>query len=93
MEKIKKQIKELADELLFEMPEEDINEICAEFQSIEKQLKSIHHISVAGVQPTNFCIEFENDTFRPDVISNTQAQPFSNCKLVKDQYVVIKNEK
>ncbi len=94
MEKIKKQIKQLADDLLFDMPEEDINEICNEFQSIEKQLKSINNISVVGVQPTNFSIEFEATPFREDVIREEKdANPFSNCKLVKDQYVVIKNEK
>ncbi len=94
MDKIKKQVEQLASDLLFDMSEEDISHICAEFQSIEKQLKTINNISVVGIQPTNFSIEFEATPFREDVIrEESDANPFSNCKLVKDKYVVIKNEK
>ena len=94
MKKIKEQIKILSQELLFELSEEDINSICQEFTDIQKQLGSISEIAVDDVQPTNFCIPFEATPFREDVITTTHDdQPFANCSLMKDQYVVIKNDK
>ncbi len=93
MKEIKNRIKLLAKELMFELSETDIESICDEFHVIEDQLKSISNISTINVQPTNFCIEFESTPLREDTIVEEDDKPFSNCKLLKDKYVVIKNEK
>ncbi len=94
MKEIKEQIKILSEELLFELSDDDINSICSEFADIQKQLSSISEIAVDDVQPTNFCIAFEATPFREDIINDEHDEnPFGNCKLMKDKYVVIKNDK
>ena len=93
MKDIKEQIKLLAKELMFELNDVDIESICDEFHIIEEQLKSISNISITNVQPTNYCIEFESTPLRDDEVVVDDQEPFSNCKLLKDNYVVIKNEK
>lgn len=93
MEDIKRRIQLLAKDLMFELTNEDIDDICSEFHIIEEQLKSLSTISTSGVQPTNYCIEFESTPLRDDEIIENDNKPFSNCKCVKNEYVVIKNEK
>lgn len=93
MKDIKKQIEDLAKDLMFELSNDDIQNILNEFCSIEEQLKSITNISTIGIQPTSYCIEFESTPLREDEIVEVDSNPFSNCKKFNNKYVVINNEK
>lgn len=93
MENIKKEIILLANSMMIELNKDDVESIYNEFDQILNTFENLKKIDTKNIEPTDFCIQFQIDDLRDDEIIIEDENPFSNCKLFNDQYVVIKNEK
>lgn len=95
MSKIKKELAELADSLEFSLEDSELEKIELEYIHIKKKLDLIKRIDTSKIEATNFVNDIIVDPIMREDISNTCNinDVFSNCELLKDGYVVIKNEK
>lgn len=95
MSKIKKELAELADSLEFSLEDSELEKIELEYIHIKKKLDLIKKIDTSKIEATNFVNDIIVDPIMREDISNTYNinDVFSNCELLKDGYVVIKNEK
>lgn len=93
MKSKKEQILLLANDLMFELSNTDTINIENEFNSIQEQLNNISEINTHDIQPTSFCIEFENIELREDVEVTNDQDVLGNCKFYDGKFVVIKDEK
>lgn len=95
MSKIKKELAELADSLEFSLEDSELEKIELEYIHIKKKLDLIKKIDTSKIEATNFVNDIIVDPIMREDISNTCNinDVFSNCELLKDGYVVIKNEK
>lgn len=95
MSKIKKELAELANSLEFVLDDSELEKIELEYIHIKKKLDLIKKIDTSKIEPTNFVNEILVDPImRDDVVNIYNVNDvFSNCELLKDGYVVLKNEK
>lgn len=95
MSKIKRKIAELADSLEFMLDDSELEKIELEYINIKKKLDLIKKIDTSLIEPTNFVNEILVDPIMREDVPNMYNvnDVFSNCELLKDGYVVIKNEK
>ncbi len=81
----KQLLKQLANELLFDMKEEEYDTLLKEFDTMLSQLKNINFVEFDNVEPMSFAYISDNSYLREDVpvISLTKEEVLSNAPSVQ----------
>ena len=74
--------KKLAHQLMFDLSDEEANDIVKEFETLEKQLHLLDAVDTEGVEPMVYPFEDETSFLRKDEVSNviTQEEALANVK-------------
>ena len=75
-EKSKEYFKRLANQLMFDLNDEEAEDIVKEFETLEKQLKLLDEVNTEGVEPMVYPFEDETTFLRKD----SQEDALANVK-------------
>ena len=83
--------KKLANKLMFDLNEEEIAHVEAEFQILLKQIDLLDHIDTAGVEEMVYPFDDETVFMREDEVCDVlpQADVLSNARKVKEGHVLV----
>jgi len=87
----KKEIKDLALNIMFDVNDDEIQEIENDFINLEKMLEQVEAINTDGVEEMVYPFSGPFNYFREDETSNVLSQDdaLSNVKKVKQGHVVV----
>lgn len=87
----RKDIKDLANNLMFDVSEEEIDDIAEEFKKLDGMLNFFEQINTDGVEEMVYPFDVETDYFREDEESNVLSQNDSlvNAGKVISGHVVV----
>lgn len=97
MKKIFNEIKNLSNKLMFNLKDDELKYIVAEYEDLQKQLDLLASANVENVWPINFLYEDEQVYLREDeIVSDVQKnnqQILEDNKLFDKKFLVVKHEK
>ncbi len=64
----------LAKQCMFEFKEEELDQVGAAFEVLEKQMEFLSHVDTEGIEPMNYPFEEETMFLRDDVVNHVVAQ-------------------
>lgn len=73
-EKNKEYFKRLANQLMFDLNDEEAEDIVKEFETLEKQLKLLDEVNTEGVEPMDYPFEDETTFLRKDEVNHVISQ-------------------
>ncbi len=73
-EKNKEYFKRLANQLMFDLNDEEAEDIVKEFETLEKQLKLLDEVNTEGVEPMVYPFEDETTFLRKDEVNHVISQ-------------------
>ena len=73
-EKSKEYFKRLANQLMFDLNDEEAEDIVKEFETLEKQLKLLDEVNTEGVEPMVYPFEDETTFLRKDEVNHVISQ-------------------
>lgn len=81
--------KQLAHQLMFDVSDQEIKELQAEFEILEEQIKMLERINTEGVEEMVYPFEQETQFLREDVVDHTIAREdaLQNAKAVMAGHV------
>ena len=87
----KEEVKVLANNLMFEVDDNEANDIVSDFDLLEKMLKFFEEIDTDGVEEMIYPFEDETSYFREDEVTNvlSQKDALSNAAKVISGHVVV----
>lgn len=90
-EVILKFLHQLAEDLFFQLSDQECKNLLLEFDAIESQMDVVRKIDTKDVHPLDFPFAVKRDYLRSDIIepSLTTQEVLSSAGQVKDNYVVI----
>ena len=82
---------QLANELMFELDDEQCHNLWLEFDAIEKQMEIVRKIDTGNIAPLAYPFTFTNQFLRKDIIENSLETRaiLENAPLSQEQYIVI----
>ncbi|MGL5268407.1 MAG: Asp-tRNA(Asn)/Glu-tRNA(Gln) amidotransferase subunit GatC [Spiroplasma sp.] len=82
---------QLAEDLFFQLNDQEYKNLLLEFNAIEKQMAVVKKINTKDVLPLDFPFDVKRDYLRSDTIESslTIKEVLSLAAQVKDDYVVI----
>ncbi|WP_339022936.1 Asp-tRNA(Asn)/Glu-tRNA(Gln) amidotransferase subunit GatC [Spiroplasma endosymbiont of Crioceris asparagi] len=88
----KEQIKELAEDLLIDLSEDEIKDILLTDENVEKRFEKIINYQVADVEPLDFPFEINNTFLREDdQIEAIEKETILNLAPEKNaDYIIVK---
>lgn len=93
MEEIKEPayFKKLARQLMFELSDEEAEDIAGEFQTLTRQLTLLESIDTTGVEPMVYPFETPTHYLRPDEISSVlpREDALANAPQVRECHIVV----
>lgn len=83
--------KALAHQLMFDLSDDEVNDIEKEFNTLLKQMELMDAIDTDGVEPQVYCFDDETTFIRDDEVTNvfTQQQALENAPKVRDGHFVV----
>lgn len=63
--------KQLANQLMFDLSDQEIEELQADFEILEEQIKMLERINTDGVEEMIYPFESETEFLREDVVNHT----------------------
>ena len=87
----KEEVKVLANNLMFEVDDNEANDIVSDFELLEKMLNFFEEIDTDGVEEMIYPFEDETSYFREDEVTNvlSQKDALSNAAKVISGHVVV----
>ena len=87
----KEEVKVLANNLMFEVDDNEADDIVSDFDLLEKMLKFFEEIDTDGVEEMIYPFEDETSYFREDEVTNvlSQKDALSNAAKVISGHVVV----
>ena len=73
-ENSKEYFKRLANQLMFDLNDEEAEDIVKEFETLEKQLKLLDEVNTEGVEPMVYPFEDETTFLRKDEVNHVISQ-------------------
>ena len=91
MEKDREYFRKLAKQLMFDLSDEEADDIIQEFHTLESQLKLLEKIDTTGVEEMIYPFEQETTFMREDEVGEmlTQKAALANVSNVKQGHVVV----
>ncbi len=92
MEKYSKEyFKHLANQIMFDLSDTEVEELQEDFKTLTKQMELLNHIPTDHVSEMIYPFDEDTTYLREDVISHelTQKQALSNAPLVKQDMIVV----
>jgi len=83
--------KKLANQLMFDLSDEEAKDIVNEFKTLESQLNLLEKVDTSGVEEMIYPFEDETSFIREDEVVNviTQDEAMSNVSNSKQGHVVV----
>lgn len=87
----KQEVKELALDLMFEVSDDEAQEIVEDFKLLDEMLSFFEEIDTTGVEEMIYPYDIETSYLREDEVSNviTNEEALSNVSKVKEGHVVV----
>lgn len=87
----KEKIKQLANHLMFDLSDQEMEDIQHEFATLLKQMELLNDIDTQGVEPMVFPYEINSTSLRNDEMSEhlTIEEVFVNAPDAQDDYFVV----
>ncbi len=87
----KEYFKKLANQIMFDLSDEEVSELQEDFKTLTKQMELLNCISTENVEPMVYPFEEETHFLREDVVSNqiTQEEVLRNAPKVADGQIVV----
>ena len=87
----KAKVQELANDLMFKVNDDEINDIINEFDSLEKMISFFDSIDTDNVEEMIYPIDIETTYLREDEESNTisQEDALANVKKTKQGHILV----
>ncbi|NLC96388.1 MAG: Asp-tRNA(Asn)/Glu-tRNA(Gln) amidotransferase subunit GatC [Erysipelotrichaceae bacterium] len=84
-------VKMLAHDLMFDLSDDEAQDIVNEFDTLEKQLELLEKIDTTNVEPMVYPFEEETTYLRNDEVSNiiSQKDALSNAQNSKEGHFVV----
>ena len=84
-------VKELAKQLMFEMSDQEAQDVKGEFEVLLKQLDLLESIDTTGVEEMIYPFEQPTSFMREDVVENqiSQKDALLNEKRVRKDYIIL----
>ena len=87
----KAKVQELANDLMFKVNDDEINDIINEFDSLDKMISFFDSIDTENVEEMIYPIDIETTYLREDEESNTisQEDALANVKKTKQGHILV----
>lgn len=83
--------RKLANQLMFDLSEEEIMDLDREFDTLLKQIDLLDTIDTEGVEPMVYPFDTPTAFLRADKVENvkTQAEALSNAKKTRAEHILV----
>ena len=84
-------VKELAEQLMFELSDKEAQDVKGEFEVLLKQLDLLESIDTNGVEEMIYPFEQPTSFMREDIVENqiSQQEALANAKRVRKDYIIL----
>lgn len=87
----KEYFKKLANQIMFDLSDEEVSELQEDFKTLTKQMELLNDINTEGVEPMVYPFEDATSYMRDDVVTNqiTQEEALLNAPKKQDGQIVV----